>query len=152
MPSLGVFAAIFDVQGRVLCVRHNYGARDWGMPGGQIESGEDPLTAVEREIAEETGVIADINELVGVYSAPYRDDLVILFKGNFQERGDWIPNNEISECGFFPLSGLPTPMGPNSRARFEDIGDGAWGVICTFAAPGERVFNRSLRGGPRLCL
>lgn len=145
MPSLGVFAAVFDVEGRALCVRHNYGAREWGMPGGQIEPGEDPLTAVEREIAEESGIVAAITELVGVYSAPYRDDLVILFKGQVQGRGDWTPGTEISECGFYPVSNLPTPMGPNSLARFEDIRNGARGLICTFAAPGQRISTRSLQ-------
>ena len=144
MPSVGVFAAVFDSVSRVLCVRHNYGTREWGMPGGKLEPGEDPITAIEREIAEESGVIAEILELVGIYSAPYRDDLVILFKGRCREQGEWKANAEISERGFFSLSNLPSPMAPNSRVRFGDVENGAQGIFCTFAAPGERDFGRSL--------
>lgn len=35
------------------CVRDE--ARGWEMPGGRVEESEDLLTALEREIAEETG-------------------------------------------------------------------------------------------------
>jgi 8-oxo-dGTP diphosphatase len=43
MPSVGVFAAIFDEQRRILCVRQNYGPRKWTLPGGKMEAGESPF-------------------------------------------------------------------------------------------------------------
>lgn len=136
MTSLGVFAAVFDPEGRVLCVRHAYGAKEWGMPGGQLEAGEDPVTAVKREIAEEAGVHAGITEFIGLYSAPYRDDLVLLFAGQVEKQLDWSPNEEISECGFFNLADLPRPMAANPQLRFDHLRSGLRGVLCTFAAPG----------------
>lgn len=38
------------------------------MPGGRVEPGEDPLAAVRREVAEETGCEIDVQRLVGVYA------------------------------------------------------------------------------------
>lgn len=41
----------------------------WTLPGGGIEHGEDPRTAVLREIHEETGLEAQVSETSHVYSA-----------------------------------------------------------------------------------
>lgn len=41
----------------------------WTLPGGGIEHGEDPRTAVLREIQEETGLQAQVSETSHVYSA-----------------------------------------------------------------------------------
>lgn len=47
-------ALIFDNEMRVLMV--NYAAGLWGLPGGGIEHGEDPQTALIRECQEELGI------------------------------------------------------------------------------------------------
>jgi 8-oxo-dGTP pyrophosphatase MutT (NUDIX family) len=58
MPTLGVFAAIFDDSGRILCVRMNYATRAWTTPGGRVEVGESPFAALRREVLEESGLDA----------------------------------------------------------------------------------------------
>lgn len=45
----------------------------WALPGGHVETGESTADAARRELAEETGVIVDHLELMGVYAAPGRD-------------------------------------------------------------------------------
>lgn len=137
MTTIGVFAAVFDEDGRVLCVHQNYGERCWAMPGGRMEPGEDPETALRREILEESGVVAEPRSLVGLYSANYRDDLVILFTADVRERRPWTPDAEIAATGFFPLDALPEPMSANTRLRFADVAAGRSGLVRTLVAPGE---------------
>ena len=42
--------------------------RDWEFPGGQVEEGEDLVTALQREVFEETGITMTVGKLAGVYS------------------------------------------------------------------------------------
>ena len=51
---------------RVLLVRHR--SNNWTLPGGKVEHAEDPLDAVVREVAEETGGEAVVERLLGVDS------------------------------------------------------------------------------------
>jgi ADP-ribose pyrophosphatase YjhB (NUDIX family) len=80
MPTLGVFAAIVDEGGRILCVRMNYATHGWTTPGGGVEAGESPLHALQREVREESGLDVIADGLVGVYCKPYKDDIVLFFR------------------------------------------------------------------------
>lgn len=60
---------------RVLLARYvspDGAARHWTLPGGRVELGEDPFTAVVREVAEETGYDVAVERLLGVDSRPQR--------------------------------------------------------------------------------
>jgi 8-oxo-dGTP diphosphatase len=96
MPTLGVFAAIFDGRGRILCVRMNYATRAWTTPGGRMETGESPFAALRREVREESGLDVVADGLVGVYSKPRKDDLVLFLRARVLARNQWQPNDEIS--------------------------------------------------------
>jgi 8-oxo-dGTP diphosphatase len=56
--------------GRVLLARFvsAEGETNWTLPGGRVEHGEDPLDAVIREFAEETGCDVVVERLLGVDS------------------------------------------------------------------------------------
>jgi 8-oxo-dGTP diphosphatase len=129
MPTLGVFAAVVDEGGRILCVRMNYATRGWTTPGGRVEAGESPLHALQREVREESGFDVIADGLVGVYCKPYKDDIVLFFRARVLGRNPWQPNDEISEMGYFGRDELPVPMGLGARTRIIDALDGITGVV-----------------------
>ncbi|NOX63364.1 MAG: NUDIX hydrolase, partial [Chloroflexi bacterium] len=53
----------------------------WQMPGGLIDPGETPLEAAQRELAEETGHVADNWRLLGSFwdNPAYEDMLIYVF-------------------------------------------------------------------------
>jgi 8-oxo-dGTP diphosphatase len=40
----------------------------WSLPGGKIEAGEEALAAAQRELSEETGIVADLSQCVGIFA------------------------------------------------------------------------------------
>ncbi len=136
MTSIGVFAAVFDDHRRILCVKQNYGSFRWSLPGGALERGEDPISGVVREVYEETGYRVRCGDLVGVYSAPHKDDLVIFFEVEILSKDDdWYSDGEIAAIGFFAIDELPD-LSNRARRRVLDAYEGKRGVMHVFS-PGD---------------
>ena len=74
-PRPGVSAAVFR-NGKVLLARRAKPPLQdlWSLPGGHIEVGETALEAAHRELAEETGITADLKALAGVRDVILRGD------------------------------------------------------------------------------
>lgn len=74
-PALSVDAILFDASGRLLLIRRKFPpyVGQFALPGGFVDYGETVEDAVRRELKEETGIDADIDKLVGVFSDPGRD-------------------------------------------------------------------------------
>ena len=70
IPCVG--GVVHDERGRLLVVRrgHEPGRGRWSVPGGRVEPGESDEVAVLREVAEETGLQADVLGLVGSVRRP----------------------------------------------------------------------------------
>lgn len=129
MPTLGVFAAVFDEAGRLLCVRLNYASKRWTTPGGRVEAGESPTEALKREVLEETGLVIEPGELLGVYAKPEQDDLVLSFRANVIGRNHWQPDDEIAELGYFGRDELPEAVSAAAEARMIDAFTGQVGLF-----------------------
>ena len=68
---VAVYGVCEDPDGRVLLVRaarYLSVAGRWFLPGGGIDHGEDPVDALRREFAEETGLDIEVGSLRGVLS------------------------------------------------------------------------------------
>ena len=64
---LGASSVITDNSGAILLVHHDYGERNWEIPGGVVEARESAEHAALREVREETGARIEIERLTGVY-------------------------------------------------------------------------------------
>jgi len=67
--KVGADAALFDEHDRILLVRRVDDDR-WGLIAGWVDANESPEETVVREIAEEVGLVARVDRLVGVFARP----------------------------------------------------------------------------------
>ncbi len=132
MPSVGVFAAVYDEKGHILLVRSATGRKAWSLPGGGMERGESPDEALRREVEEEAGYAVRTGRLIGVYSTPFKDNLVMTFEAHAVRTTKWAPNSEISEFGWFAPNALPEPIRPRALIRIEDALAHRHGVVRVF--------------------
>lgn len=65
-PKVGVAAAIFDGEGRMLLIQRADNQL-WAMPGGWADIGVRPAAVAVKEVHEETGLEVSITGLLGVY-------------------------------------------------------------------------------------
>ncbi len=115
---IGVFALIFDEEGRVLLALR--GDIDWwNLPGGGMEIGETLEEALRREVREETGLEVQVGRLVGVYSKPQKQEVVLTFECGITG-GTPGATEESRECRYFSPDDLPLNTLPKHRQRVAD--------------------------------
>lgn len=146
--TVGVFASLFDDCGRILCVRQNYARRLWTTPGGRLEPGETPQDGLRREVLEETGIDADVGDLIGTYLKVYANDLILSFRVSLKSQNLWTPNSEIADMRFFEPRDLPAEMAYNTRVRILDALNDAHGVLRVFAAEDKLVDHTDVQDAP----
>lgn len=111
--TVGVSAVIFNDQGEVLYLRHRYREhRGWELPGGLIRRGETLMTALRREIGEETGYDVELEALVAAATGPpLHADLC--YVGRITGGTLCVDAGEIVEARFFALDELPHVLRPD---------------------------------------
>jgi ADP-ribose pyrophosphatase YjhB (NUDIX family) len=118
--TLGAFAVILDDNDRVL-VSHRRDLDLWNLPGGRIEVGELPNTAVRREVKEETGLDVEVVRLTGVYGrTDGRADIVFAFECRIVG-GELTVTDEADRHKWFGVDDLPVNTIPKQVARIRDV-------------------------------
>jgi hypothetical protein len=80
-------------------------------------------------VLEESGLDVVPEELVGVYSKTYKNDVVLFFRARVVAQNPWQPNDEIAQLGYFGRDELLEPMGLVARTRIIDALDGIAGIV-----------------------
>ena len=136
-----VAAIIEDAAGRVLLCQQAGGHQLWGLPGGRVRAAESPVHAAVRDIFEETGLQAEMVELVGMYEVTgdgcgeaVPDLFVHVFRGRLEGRlegGGPALNapGRISRLAWHDPASLPEPLTATARTAIADAGAGHSGVI-----------------------
>ena len=120
-------AIIFQPDGQLLLIKrgHPPGEGLWSIPGGRVEPGESDISAVEREVLEETGLRVEVGALAGTalqgdyLIRDYYAEVVggVLTAGDDAADARWCPVGELA--GMDLTSGL-----------LDSLTD--WGVIVPF--------------------
>jgi ADP-ribose pyrophosphatase YjhB (NUDIX family) len=96
---IGVSAVVRDGSGRILLIKT--AKAGWELPGGQVEPGEDFITALTREVREETGCEIDVGRLTGVTSSTGAPRVTIFTFLCRHISGDPYPGDDSIDVGWF---------------------------------------------------
>ena len=129
-PGVGAAAVVRDAAGRVLLVRRGVGATRaglWSVPAGFVDAGEEIRAAARRELEEETGLVAEIGEVLQVASNfhdPAKPTVGVWFAAEVRG-GTLRPGDDADAAEFFCLDDLPDlafPTDATLLARLRSAG------------------------------
>jgi len=110
---------IFNQQGQVLLLKHRFRAGSgWGLPGGFIKKGEQPLDALRRELEEEIALKIENAEVFWARSFAGPRQIEILFIAETQA----LPNPqsiEVESSVWFSPDSLPTGLPKDQKSLIE---------------------------------
>ena len=114
--TVSTAAIITNHEGKVLLLNHALRPfSGWGMPGGFMMAGEQPVDTIRREIREETGVELEDLEMFRVRTIGSHVEILFTAKA---VREASVRSREILELGWFDVASMPENM---SRAQKELI-------------------------------
>jgi 8-oxo-dGTP diphosphatase len=110
-----VVAAVIEKNGRILIgqrKRHDRHPLKWEFPGGKVEAGETPRSALVRELSEELGINATIGQEITRYTYRYPGrpvfELIFFRVDQFEgearnvvfERIEWVSRKRLTNYDF----------------------------------------------------
>ncbi len=112
-------ALIFNDAGQILLLKHRFRAgRGWGLPGGFLEKGEQPLDALKRELREEIAMEVECTEIFAARSFKRPKQVEVLFR--CRAKGVASPRTmEVERAEWFSLGSLPDGLPRDQRVLIE---------------------------------
>lgn len=110
-PFAVVDTALFDEDDRLLLIRRADNGK-WAFPGGACDVGEPPMIGAAREVWEETGYIAEVNDFLGIFDNRYHSGenfhhlYCLLFAGQ-AVGGERLITRETLDCAWFAEAEMP---------------------------------------------
>ena len=112
-------AVIFNDKREVLLLKHRFRAGSgWGLPGGFMEQGEQPIEALRRELREEIGLELDDVEVFAARSFKKPKQVEVLFRAraNAQVKSQTV---EVERAEWFAIDALPESLPRDQRVYIE---------------------------------
>ena len=127
--QVGASVIVEDKEGRVL-LQKRADIHEWGYAGGSVEIDETVEDTAKRELFEETGLIAEELELLGIYSGKHMH--------NIYPNGDEVSNidivyvcrkysgtlkcqeSEVEDIRFFDINEMPELIFPPNQPAIEE--------------------------------
>ena len=115
----GAFVVVVDASNqKIVLVKHSYGERKWGLPGGGLENGENPTDGAIREVREETGLEVRLTRLLCTMGLPSLLNpeqclLKSIFVGEIAG-GELQAGDDALETQFFAWENLPENLATES--------------------------------------
>lgn len=127
-PAVGAAVVIRRASEILLVKRGPNTARPglWAVPAGFVDYGEEIRAAAARELEEETGLVAEIGDVLWVASNfhdPHKLTVGIWFEG-FEKGGALEAGDDAVDVGFFALDDLPDLAFETDRALFHWLASG----------------------------
>jgi len=140
--SIGATILVVNDDKKIL-FQHRSDTLDWGLPGGALELNETLEEAAARELNEETGLVANEFDLIGVFSGPdyyfkypNGDEVYTVIhlyvaknvRGTLEMKDD-----ESLKLTYFSKNELPDHLEKRTKLLLNNLEDKLWDLGSSFA-------------------